>query len=150
MKTTTGLELANAKLAQLRAAGFKPAPRRTVFERLKDNPKSKSLALRAYYLDLNRVEQNAGCPDAGVAELRADAVRKYQDARTRGVAKSIRSACFDCVGGDDDPGPRQRARDCGVFGCPLHAVRPWQGVLGRLGQGLGVRKSAQNAQTPES
>ena len=127
---TKGLRQAHAKLKALRAAGIKPAARKTVFERLRDNPKSKALALKAYYLDMNLVEQNAGCPDAGVTELRADAAARYREARAAGVAGTIRKTCFDCVGGNDDPGPRQRVRDCRIFGCPLHAVRPWQGVIG--------------------
>ena len=127
---TKGLKHAHAKLSALRAAGIKPAAPKTVFERLRDNPKSKALALKAYYLDMNLVEQNAGCPDAGVTELRADAAARYREARIAGVAGTIRKTCFDCVSGDDDPGPRQRVRDCRIFGCPLHAVRPWQGVIG--------------------
>jgi hypothetical protein len=127
---TKGLMQAHAKLTAMRGAGIKRAAPKTVFERLRDKPKSKALALKAYYLDMNLVEQNAGCPDAGITELRADAAARYKEARAAGVAGTIRRTCFDCVAGDDDPGPRQRVRDCKIFDCPLHAVRPWQGVLG--------------------
>lgn len=51
--------------------------------------------------------------------------------------KSLRLAvnafCWDCVGGDADPGPKQRVRDCAVQGCPLWSHRPWQKIKGRSG-----------------
>ena len=40
-------------------------------------------------------------------------------------ALAIRAKCWDCEGRDG--GWRQRVRACGVTGCPLWHVRPYQG-----------------------
>ena len=39
--------------------------------------------------------------------------------------------CWDCSGGDSDPGVAWRIGNCEVGGCPLHPVRPHQRLLGR-------------------
>lgn len=44
---------------------------------------------------------------------------------------AINGKCWDCVGGADDPGPRQRIRDCPCTDCTLYPVRPFQKVRGR-------------------
>lgn len=41
-------------------------------------------------------------------------------------ALAIRAKCFDCMGGDSEPGVRKKVRDCSVTRCPLHPHRPWQ------------------------
>ena len=57
--------------------------------------------------------------------------------KARRNPKSLRLAidgkCWDCVGGDADPGPRQRVRDCNIKLCTLWPVRPWQHIKGASG-----------------
>ena len=42
-------------------------------------------------------------------------------------ALAIRAKCWDCEGGDADPGWKRRVRDCVVSGCSLWHVRPCRG-----------------------
>jgi hypothetical protein len=139
------LAIARKVRADQRARGIAPTPKKDVFEKLAANPKSKSLALRAYFLDMAGVPQNKGCTDAPISEMRAEARDSYRAARAEGLAASLRRICFDCVGGNDDDGPRQSVRDCQISDCQLHAVRPWQKVIGRKGIGLGVKKPVKQA-----
>lgn len=46
---------------------------------------------------------------------------------------AIRAKCWDCSGGDADPGVRARVRDCPSKTCPLWPLRPWQNAHGRSG-----------------
>jgi hypothetical protein len=46
---------------------------------------------------------------------------------------AINAKCWDCQGGDADPNPRQRIRDCEIIECPLHPVRPGRGGRGEEG-----------------
>jgi hypothetical protein len=76
-------------------------------------------------------------PEAARAALRA--YRESGDARPmerlnplERAAKNPRSAklaihakCYDCQGGDADPGIRARIRECSVTRCPLHPHRPY-------------------------
>lgn len=39
---------------------------------------------------------------------------------------AVNAKCFDCEGGDSDPGVRGRIGTCKVTGCGLWAVRPYQ------------------------
>ncbi len=48
-------------------------------------------------------------------------------ARPQSKALAIRAKCWDCEGGDADPGWKQRVRGCVVTGCPLWHVRPYRG-----------------------
>jgi len=48
-------------------------------------------------------------------------------ARPQSKAAAVRAKCWDCEGGDADPGWKQRVRDCVVAGCPLWHVRPYRG-----------------------
>lgn len=61
--------------------------------------------------------------------------------RAREKPKSLRLAvtakCWDCNGGDADPRPRLRIRDCPCTKCPLWPVRPWQNVKDRGAQAGG-------------
>jgi hypothetical protein len=41
-------------------------------------------------------------------------------------ALAIAAKCWDCMGGDADPGIRARIRQCPITRCPLHAFRPYQ------------------------
>lgn len=44
---------------------------------------------------------------------------------------AIKAKCWECVGGDHDPGAKFRVRDCAVGArCPLYPHRPWQTVKG--------------------
>jgi hypothetical protein len=57
-------------------------------------------------------------------------VRLDPIARAAANPTSLRAAitakCWDCMGGDADPGTRQRIRECECPRCPLHHVRPYQ------------------------
>lgn len=46
---------------------------------------------------------------------------------------AINGKCWDCVGQDADPYPKQRVRDCPMIDCTLWPVRPWKNVKGRSG-----------------
>jgi hypothetical protein len=41
-------------------------------------------------------------------------------------ALAVAAKCWDCQGGDADPGIRARIRECPITRCPLHAFRPYQ------------------------
>jgi hypothetical protein len=47
-------------------------------------------------------------------------------ANPNSLRKAITAFCFECVGGDGEPGARNHVRDCTAKGCPLFRVRPWQ------------------------
>lgn len=96
-------------------------------------PIRRSLAkpLREYFLDLAGVYLNQGCRDAPIREMRAEACANYEAARKKGLAAAVQRICYECQGGDADPGPKIRVRDCTIEQCPLHPVRPWQQVKGR-------------------
>jgi len=38
---------------------------------------------------------------------------------------AIAAKCWDCQGGDADPAPKRRIRECPSTGCPLYPVRPY-------------------------
>lgn len=60
-------------------------------------------------------------------------------ARPQSRVLAIRAKCWDCEGGDADPGWKQRVRDCVVPGCPLWHVRPYRGRgSGRSGAGMAL------------
>jgi len=48
-------------------------------------------------------------------------------ANPRSLRLAITAKCWDCVGGDADPGARIRIRECSVLACSLRPVRPYQG-----------------------
>lgn len=74
---------------------------------------------------------------ARVAELRRTGQLERLDPLEKAARnpKSMRLAinamCWDCVGGNADPSPRQRIRDCEIPKCPLWPLRPHQSVKGR-------------------
>ena len=39
---------------------------------------------------------------------------------------AVTAKCWYCNGGNADPEPKKRIRECTVYGCPLHKVRPYQ------------------------
>lgn len=39
---------------------------------------------------------------------------------------AVNAKCYDCQGLGADTGWQARIRECGVRGCPLNAVRPYQ------------------------
>lgn len=99
---------------------------------------SRSKAIRLYCIDCmgnggntNTPDLIRDCPSTTCALYR---VRPYQKNTGRlHRAAAIQARCFDCAGRDDDstPSPRVRVRDCACAACPLHPVRPWQGIKGR-------------------
>lgn len=44
---------------------------------------------------------------------------------------AIDAHCWGCVGGEHDPGPKHRVRDCQIRACSLWMVRPWQKLKDR-------------------
>lgn len=44
----------------------------------------------------------------------------------RSLRLAVTAKCWDCVGGDADPNPRGRIRECSVTRCALHSTRPYQ------------------------
>jgi hypothetical protein len=70
---------------------------------------------------------------AGIQPERLDPIERARRNPTS-LRLAINAKCWDCQGGDADPNPRQRIRDCEILSCPLHAVRPGRG--GRGGEDL--------------
>lgn len=127
---TTGIQAAQAKLKQMRAAGtLTIGERKTPLQRHQDNPTSLAWALKAYYYDLAGVDLNADSP-----EEHANANREYRRAREnlKGQPKRqlINRICKDCVGYGADPAGVKRIATCECSDCPLHTVRPYQRVTG--------------------
>jgi hypothetical protein len=108
------------------------------------NPTSRSLALKAYFWDLEGIELNRGCSGFPAKEAKEAARSAYRDARGKGLKRAIEEICYTCVGGDADPEPHPkiRVRDCGSDTCLLWPVRPWQD---RVGRGR-YRKDAKDAE----
>ncbi len=61
----------------------------------------------------------------GIPEVRLDPVQR-STATPKSLRLAVTAKCWACVGGDADPHPRQRIRDCTVMLCPLRSVRPYQ------------------------
>jgi hypothetical protein len=47
--------------------------------------------------------------------------------KPRSLRLAVTAKCFDCQGGQADPGIRLRIKDCPISACPLYALRPYQG-----------------------
>ena len=109
------LAKAQASLAELRATGS--------VKRV-----SRARALSDYYRDLAGVD-TCVYPDkrAAIDEWKAH-IAAAKGTSLKGL---VEDTCFGCVGGNDDPGPKLRVRDCAVEDCPLRPVRPWQHLKGR-------------------
>lgn len=83
--------------------------------------------------------ENLKKAQARLAEMRATGeeiiVRRTPAERLEANPTSLRRAidakCFDCIGADDDPCYQWRIGNCGVPGCPLYAVRPYQSQYGK-------------------
>lgn len=120
-----GLEIARKKQAEKRAAGIKVS-RVSIIEKAIRNPKSRSLALKAYYWDF------VGCTlNPVTTDLRKEYKGLYTAAQQGGLAATLKNTCLECVGGNDDPGPKLQVKRCQCIDCPLHPVRPWQKISGR-------------------
>lgn len=122
-------------------------PRLNPLERAKQKPKSLALALRAYRWEMSGADRNDRDPDAKRA-----CKQDYKDAmaalKGQSKRKVINETCFNCVGGYADPGPKLRVRDCGCTACPLHPVRPWQGIRGRKGVGSDFENALKAIKSP--
>jgi hypothetical protein len=70
-------------------------------------------------------EKRAAELAAGIKAERCSPMEKAAK-NPRSLRAAITAKCWDCVGGDADPGPRQRVRECHISTCPLNSVRPWQ------------------------
>ena len=44
----------------------------------------------------------------------------------RSLRKAVTAFCYECVGGDDEPGARKEVTNCTAKGCHLYPIRPWQ------------------------
>lgn len=114
------MERAQARLREMRAAGVK-------IKRVSRLP-----ALKRYYRDFYGVDENKN--DPGQPTLcRLDYNTRMAELRGLNLRPVVESICFECVGGNDDPGPKLRVRDCACRDCPLHPIRPWQRLKGRSG-----------------
>lgn len=45
---------------------------------------------------------------------------------------AIDAMCYECQGGGADPGTKWQVGNCPCTNCPLHAVRPWQHLNGKI------------------
>lgn len=62
---------------------------------------------------------------SGEAIVRLDPIERARRNPTS-LRAAITGKCWECQGGDADPHPRQRIRDCEIHSCPLHPVRPYR------------------------
>ena len=112
------LTRAHQALALRRAQGIK-------------NPRVSRLpALKRYYRDYYGLDANKNDPGQPT-RCQQDYKARMAELRGQKLSKMVEGICFECVGGNDDPGPKLRARDCLCGDCPLHPVRPWQKLKGR-------------------
>jgi hypothetical protein len=63
--------------------------------------------------------------EAGETIVRLDPMEKAKS-KPKSLRLAVSAKCADCVGWHGDPGARGRIRDCTVYKCPLHNVRPYQ------------------------
>lgn len=94
----------------------------------------RSRILKAYFRDF------VGCTENPCTqEMREEAHGLYNEASEIGLARAVKQICFECVGGDADPGPRLRVRDCTCQDCHLHPIRPWKDVVNRSARSKAAR-----------
>lgn len=67
---------------------------------------------------------------AGETVERLNPIEKAQ-ADPKSKTKAIAGKCWDCQGGDADPGPRWRIGNCNIPHCSLYPVRPYQSQHGK-------------------
>jgi hypothetical protein len=103
-------------------------------ERARRNPKSRSLALRAWCWQHEMVDENKGTPEARQQRQAAHDLYRRMRARDTSLVRVIRDICHDCLHDPEGISVRVLVRDCGVTDCGLHPVRPWQAVKGRGAQ----------------
>lgn len=122
------LQRGRAKLLELRRLGAAPPAAQV----------RRAPALKRYFRDMEGVLDPHGDPrrssaDQSMIECRRYALEAYRRALAlHGTLKrAVEAACYDCVGGGADPGPKLAVRDCPCQNCPLHAVRPWKALKGR-------------------
>ncbi len=105
---------AGDRISGIRCIGLDPGSGRA-------KPKGESMILSP--LDKARAKKK---------ELKSSGMLKVVSPTQRALAapKSLRKAvtafCFECVGGDGEPGARNQVRNCTAHRCPLFGVRPWQ------------------------
>lgn len=63
--------------------------------------------------------------EQGIKIERLSPIEKAR-ANPKSLRLAINGKCFDCQGGDGDPGVRDRIRACSIASCCLHSVRPYQ------------------------
>lgn len=105
--------------AAKRAAGEKIV-RLNPIEKSQRNPKSKSLAVRAYYWEWVGCAHNAVTP-----EMREEYAALCKKAKGDNAA-TIKHTCMICVGNGADPNPWALINECRISDCLLHQVRPYQ------------------------
>lgn len=102
---------------------------------LKANPAKRfkrAKAVAAYWREhfgLNEPTQGADRKEL-IAEYR----EHMRGIRGTPLKAHVEQTCWECVGGDDDPNPRKRVRDCQCTDCPLHPVRGWQKTVGAVSE----------------
>lgn len=131
-KRRAALAAARAEIQRRKEAG-------EVVQRRKSRP-SLATALKRHFLDLEGVTDYRGqvrrsTPDQSSIEGRAAARESYTAAvaaQGGSIVRAIKAVCFDCAADKSNPSPTKYiVRDCRVTSCPLHPVRPGQGLIGR-------------------
>lgn len=63
--------------------------------------------------------------EAGIIIERLDPIEKSRR-NPKSLRLAINGKCWDCQGGQADPGIRERIGSCAIASCCLHSVRPYQ------------------------
>jgi hypothetical protein len=87
-----------------------------------------------------------------------EALRRYREAggkpeRLDPVARALKkptprnciaAKCWQCQGGDADPKPKERIRDCQIVDCGIWPLRPYTRIRGKADYYGGVHYSAES------
>jgi len=68
--------------------------------------------------------QKSRLKSLGLLKVTSPTQRAFADPKS--LRKAITAFCFECMGGDGEPGARKHVRGCTSPNCPLFRVRPWQ------------------------
>ena len=98
----------------------------TRFSTSNDGTPIADVAVQLTPADRLRAWREAG----GVSGPRRDPIEKLAE-RPESLRLAVTAKCYDCVGQDADASWQWRIGNCGVTGCPLYAVRPYQSQVGR-------------------
>lgn len=71
-------------------------------------------------------ERRREMAEAGIKVVVKNPLEKLAE-RPESLRLAINAKCYQCEGGDSDPGVKQRIGTCSIRDCGLWAVRPYQG-----------------------